>query len=46
MPPPQQMEGTMPQAISPGEAPDARQADVPDIEMQKLMQAAGNVLRE
>lgn len=47
-PPPQQMEGTgaMPQAISPGEAPDARQADVPDIEMQKLMQAAGNVLRE
>lgn len=47
-PPPQQMEGTgaMPQAISPGEAPDDRQADVPDIELQKLMQAAGNVLRE
>ena len=46
VPPPQQMEGTMPQAISSGEAPDVRQADVPDIEMQKLMQAAGNVLRE
>lgn len=44
----QQLKGTgeIPQAIPPGEVPDERQADVPDIELQKLMQAAGNVLRE
>ena len=43
---PQEAAGTVPDMAGQAEKPASHQADVPGVEMQQLMQAAGNVLRE